>query len=148
MQKTKILMAILAAFTLGACASISEKDCDSAGLYQKGLNDGKNGKSADGFNSLQRSCSKLGVNATSDSYTYGRKTGLADYCNESRAKGDAKSGSPSPVCMQEQIPLYQRAYETAKAERDQETRDKIQELQKKQDDLRKKEEEAAKKLNP
>ena len=147
MQKSRTLLVLIATFTLTACASISEKDCDSAGLYQRGLSDGKNGKGTEQFQDLQRSCSKVGINAAGDSYEYGRKVGIADFCSESRAKGDAKSGTPEAICMKEQVPMYQKAYETAKAERDQATRDKIQDLQKQQDKLQKKEDEAKKKLN-
>lgn len=94
-----------------ACASESRKDCDKINYYDMGLQDGKKGRKMESLAEVKGKC---GIEASSeDKYNYGRKVGLAEYCDESRARNDAKNVHKSAVCVQEKVPPYNIAYNRA-----------------------------------
>ena len=123
---------------MGGCAGkLTKNECESKDFYQQGLNDGKDGRAADRFDKMKQQCSDQGVKIDDTKYSYGRKVGLASYCDSSRAESDAKKGKTDSICLAEQVPPYQRAYQnelgTLKAKSDAEMKSLSERQQKLQD---------------
>jgi hypothetical protein len=108
-----VSLGLLAVAVVGfsSCSSkMSKNDCEKADFYEIGLKDGKAGKSIDRLKEITAMCSDSGVTVQESKYTYGRQVGLASFCDDGRAKSDAKSGRTDSLCMQEKIPPYMTAY--------------------------------------
>jgi hypothetical protein len=138
----RFLISVLLPFALAACSgAVTKKDCQDADYYDIGLKDGKHGESAE-IARYRDQCSREGVAIDEARYNYGRKVGLAEYCDEGRAEDDAKKGNFDSVCSREKVPPYQAAYakelDDARADREKELK-KVQEskneLQAKQDKI-------------
>jgi hypothetical protein len=115
-----ILLAIPFAFS--ACAGkITKKDCEAADYYEMGYEDGESGKDRARLAKYRNSCAAEGVSVQEDKYEYGRKVGLAEYCDESRGKSDAKNAKTDGICLAEKVPPYLTGYsaeiEEVKAEK-------------------------------
>jgi hypothetical protein len=120
---------------LSACSGkMSKSDCEKSDFYEIGLKDGKNGKNADRLGEIKEMCSSHGVTVAEDKYTYGRKVGLTEFCDEGQAKKDAKKGVTDSVCAKEAVPPYQTAYNKAVVE---EREAKAKDLKKLQDNKQK-----------
>lgn len=138
-RTTQITFAFVAALSLASCStSLSRKDCEEKDFYAQGLEDGKDGKNADRLEKIRTSCGEYGLTNAYDRYDYGRKVGLAEYCNEDRARKDVREGKSDSICMKENVPPYQLAYQRATEERRNEKRKELEKLQKEQEKLNKK----------
>jgi hypothetical protein len=147
-RTTQITLSLVAALTLASCSSnLSRKDCEEKDFYAQGLEDGKSGKSTERQEKIRNSCGDYGLTNAFDRYDYGRKVGMAQYCDEDRAKDDVKAGKTDSICMKENIPPYQTAYQKALDQKREDKRKELDALHKQQDKLQKKTSAAEKDLN-
>lgn len=133
------ILATLALLTLASCSTgYSKKDCEEKDFYELGLKDGKDGKSRDRLEKIRSSCSEHGVGNAYDRYDYGRKVGLAQYCDADRAEDDVKEGKTDSICQTEAVPPYQTAYQRALEKRRSEKQAELDKIRKEQEKLNRK----------
>lgn len=65
---------------LGACSSMSAKECGAVDWRAIGYQDGVAGRSGDHFGQYQSACAKHGVRSDFAAYQAGRDDGLREYC--------------------------------------------------------------------
>jgi len=126
---------------------MSKSDCEKADFYAIGLKDGKDGKNGDRLNDIKAMCSSHGVTVAEDKYTYGRKVGLTEHCDESQAKKDAKKGITDSICAKEAVPPYQTAYSKAVIEEREARAKDLKNLQNNKQKLEKREGELQSQIN-
>lgn len=138
----------LSLVAFSACSSkMSKSDCEKADYYEIGLKDGKKGKGAERLEEIKGMCSAQGVAVAEEKYTYGRKVGLTDYCDEGQAKKDAKKGITDSVCAKEAVPPYQTAFTKAVADERAARAEALKELQADRAKIEKREGELQSQLN-
>ena len=147
-SKLTLALAVALVAGLSSCAGkMSKKDCEAVDYYEVGLKEGKAGKNADRIRELTETCTAEGVAIGTEKYNYGRQVGLADYCDESRAKSDVKKNITDSICMREKVPPYQTAYKAALAASREDKLKAIEKLEKAKAELLQQEEKARADLN-
>jgi hypothetical protein len=109
MRLSRLCYLFLVSLLLG-CAHNIQKNCTEADYYKMGLGDGNSGKTRDQLAEAKARCEKVGIPVAEDRYIYGYKVGLANFCNEGKARSDARALAPRKVCMDERVPPYMTAY--------------------------------------
>lgn len=131
----------------GCASHMSKQECESKDLYKMGLQDGQDGKDTAGLQKYTNECQAQGVAVAPEKYNYGRQVGLAKYCDDSRAKEDARKGKTDSVCSREKVPPYMSAYDAQLALlRKQHERD-LKDVESNQAKLQKREQELKGQLN-
>ncbi len=94
-NKTRLMAAALALpvmFSLGACSSMSAKECGAVDWRAIGYQDGVAGRSGDHFANFQSACAKHGIRSDFASYQAGREEGLREYCQPANGYRVGASG--------------------------------------------------------
>jgi hypothetical protein len=73
-------LALPLVMALGACSSMSAKQCGAVDWRAIGYQDGVAGRSGDHFGNYQNACAKHGIRSDFASYQAGREEGLREYC--------------------------------------------------------------------
>jgi len=82
----------LIALALGACASMSEKDCLSADWGEQGYRDGRDGHPPSRIADHGEACAKVGVTPDVLRYRAGRDEGVREYCTPANAVSEGRRG--------------------------------------------------------
>lgn len=82
----------LAVLALGACASMSEKDCLTADWADQGYRDGRDGYPLSRVEDHREACAKVGVLPDVLRYRAGREEGLREYCTPANAIREGRLG--------------------------------------------------------
>ncbi|HYM34795.1 MAG TPA: DUF2799 domain-containing protein [Steroidobacteraceae bacterium] len=102
---------VVATLLLGACASLSEKQCRGQDWNGIGYRDGLNGRSEFRVNDHQKACAKYGIDIDLKTYEAGRQRGLDRYCTIDNGLRNGRDGnSYEGVCPPEAEPAFLRAY--------------------------------------
>jgi hypothetical protein len=85
---------VLAALSLSACGSLSERECRDQDWYSIGLDDGYHGAPASQVASHREACAAYGIEPDVEQYEAGRRDGLAHYCTVQRGFEVGSKGLP------------------------------------------------------
>lgn len=139
---------LLLPLALAACSGTpSKKDCETADYYEMGVDDGKDGEPGATLAQYKEQCPKEGIAVDEAKYDYGRKVGLAEYCDEDRGQSDAEDLDKDPVCIKEKVPPYQVGYLNQLDEERAKTNEKMKEIQEDKAELQSKENELQSEIN-
>jgi len=110
------VLTLLGAALLTSCASMSEDECQRANWMDRGLQDGRNGASADLIDDHRKACEKVGVEPNAELWRKGWLTGLKSFCVPYRGwQLGMDGGYYSGVCAdQPQGQDFERNYEIAR----------------------------------
>lgn len=89
---SRALAVLVAAASLGACASLSEKECRSGDWAKIGHDDGAQGLSANELDKHRDACKGLDITPDAKAYQEGRAQGLKTYCTQASAYVSARRG--------------------------------------------------------
>lgn len=102
----------VASLALSACATIPEEQCPKVDWYTLGVQDGRDGYSAERLADHRKACAGVKIEPDERAWLEGRRAGLADYC---RLPGAVESGLAgrgyAGVCSD---PRYGRLYTAAR----------------------------------
>ncbi len=132
---------VFAPLAFAACSSTPTKeDCEQANYYEIGLEDGKDGEAqSENLALYKEHCPREGVAVDQAQYDYGRKVGLAEYCDENRGKDDAEDGKRGSVCLKEKVPPYQLGYKSELDKTREKTDEELREIREEKGELQGKE---------
>lgn len=82
------------ALLLGACASMSEKECLSANWTDQGYRDGRDGQPLTRLEDHREACAKVGVIPDTQRYRAGRDIGIREYCTPANGIEEGRRGRP------------------------------------------------------
>ena len=88
----KLVLALVIAFALGGCATMSGEECMATDWSAVGYEDGARGYTSDRFATHRKACAKHGVTADFGAYQSGREQGLREYCQPGRGFDVGASG--------------------------------------------------------
>jgi hypothetical protein len=88
------MVLVLAALSLSACGSLSERECRDQDWYSIGLDDGYDGAPASQVASHRQACAPYGIEPDVEQYEAGRRDGLAHYCTVQRGVEIGSRGMP------------------------------------------------------
>ena len=90
---------LLAALSLGGCATLNESECLNASWSDIGYRDGRTGHSPDRISDHTEACQKYGVAPDRKDYLAGRDEGLVQYCTRHNGfEVGLANGSYEGVC--------------------------------------------------
>ncbi len=96
---TRFSLLIIAPLALGACSSMSAKECSVVDWRSIGYEDGVNGYAGDHIAQYRKACAKHGVGTDLASYQAGREAGLREYCQPANGyRVGANGGEYGGVC--------------------------------------------------
>jgi hypothetical protein len=105
----------MCALFLGACASLSESECQRGNWEQVGFRDGQNGRSMTRFDEHREACMHYGVPVAELPYRAGRDRGLNFYCTPSNALAVGRRGeSYAGVCSAQAERRFLPAFEVGR----------------------------------
>ena len=111
-----VVAAMVVAFALQSCATLSEEDCLTVDWGVLGETDGQLGLPLSELNRYRRDCAKYDVVPDTRAYTEGRERGLAVYCTESNGYREGRNGAPDRlVCPAVLEPGFRRGYDLGRA---------------------------------
>ena len=111
MRGTGALTLLALVATLGACASLSEKDCAGGDWRGIGRADGQHGLPAGELDKHRKACAAQNVVPDEAAYKAGRDEGLAEYCTPAWAYVNARRGlGYSGVCATRNEGAFLEAY--------------------------------------
>lgn len=87
-------LALLAAYTLTGCATLSEGECQTADWYQIGRQDGSSGFTRERLFKHREACAEYGVRPLPNRYYEGREVGLQQYCTPRTGFDEGREGHP------------------------------------------------------
>ena len=100
----------------GGCATMSESECMTADWREIGRNDGLEGKRQNELARHHEACGRYGITPDQDSYTEGRKLGLAVYCTQDSGYWEGRNGSGyQRVCPGNLEPSFLDGYRAGQA---------------------------------
>jgi hypothetical protein len=107
-----IIILVIGAFVLNACATLSKEECLAADWRVIGQNDGSNGFAPqDRFAGHVKACSKIGVTPDQTLWNQGYQLGLVRYCTPSNGLNVGEAGKPyANVCPLDKAPKFIQAY--------------------------------------
>ncbi len=86
------LPAVMCMLCLGACATLSESECQSGDWERIGFRDGQNGRPIARFDEHREACTPYGVVPAELPYRAGRERGLNFYCTPANALAVGRRG--------------------------------------------------------
>lgn len=96
---TRFGLLILAPFALGACSSMSAKECSVVDWRSIGYEDGVHGYAGDHIAQYRKACAKHGIGTDFAAYQAGRESGLREYCQPANGyRVGANGGDYAGVC--------------------------------------------------
>jgi len=96
---------------LGGCASMSAEECLKADWYQKGVQDGRSGKTRHYLDEHVKACREVGVTPNTQQYMEGREEGLLRYCTPASGFEEGRRGhSYAQVCPADLEPAFLSRY--------------------------------------
>lgn len=96
---TRFSILIIAPLALGACSSMSAKECSVVDWRSIGYEDGVNGYAGDHIGRYRKACAKHGIGTDFASYQAGREAGLREYCQPANGyRLGANGGEYGGVC--------------------------------------------------
>jgi len=99
----------------GGCATISKDDCLAGNWAERGLKDGRNGKSRSRLSEYKDKCAKHSAVVDHTTYLREYERGLVSYCVYDKGYDKAASGgSYNSVCNGPLAPDYTAGYEDGK----------------------------------
>lgn len=109
------------ALLLGACASMSEKECLSANWKDQGYRDGRNGQPLTRVEDHREACSKVGIMPDTQQYLAGRAVGILEYCTPANALQEGRRGrgyrNACPMHLERDfLAYYELGYQVYQAE--------------------------------
>ncbi len=113
----QLLRATLAVSTLvlGACSSMSAKECSVVDWRSIGYEDGVNGRSGDHIGQYRKACAKHGIGTDLAGYQAGREAGLREYCQPANGyRVGANGGEYGGVCPAPLEHAFRGAYEAGR----------------------------------
>lgn len=108
---------MLAMLSLGACATLDEKECRSVNWRELGVRDGRMGYPAGRLAEHQEACAEFGIRPDPGAYARGRLDGLESYCQPRNAVREGLAGRTyqAGVCPPGKeaafVSLHRAAYE-------------------------------------
>tara|TARA_R110002126_G_scaffold13873_15_gene59280 strand:+ start:3017 stop:3634 length:618 start_codon:yes stop_codon:yes gene_type:complete len=111
-----IMLLVIGAFVLNACATLSKEECLAADWRVIGQNDGTNGFAPqERFAGHVKACSKIGVTPDQTLWNQGYQSGLVRYCTPTNGLNVGEAGKPyANVCPLDKSPKFIQAYNLGK----------------------------------
>jgi hypothetical protein len=135
-----LLTILVLGASLGACATMSPEQCQSANWFELGRSDGSRGREADLVDSYASQCGKHGHSVNYKDYRAGRNEGLKEFCTFDGGYHHGSSGyTNSHVCPSELAAEFNKGHRIGYREYDlrrqqEELEDRIEDLEKKEKD--------------
>jgi hypothetical protein len=105
------LLAVVALFGLGGCASMSADECMTVDWTSIGYEDGSRGYTADRIGSHRKACAKHGVTADLAAYRSGHAQGVEAFCQPGRGFSyGTNGGNYNGICPADMEPEFLEAY--------------------------------------
>lgn len=106
-----VLVLLIAIFILSSCASLNEKECQTANWRLIGYEDGAAGKSTVQLKEHREACAEYRITPDLETYRLGHDEGLREYCRPANAYQLAKNGKSYPrLCHVEKEVELRAAY--------------------------------------
>jgi len=112
MRNRLIVLILVLATGLSACASLTPQQCLSGDWQNIGFGDGVAGRAPDYINAHRDACSEVGIVPDFEAWLRGRAAGLQRYCSPENAYIIGRNGNRvSPVCSPDQRASMSYAYD-------------------------------------
>lgn len=113
--RLSVLSLLAGIFALSGCASLNEKECQTADWRMIGYEDGTVGRSTIQLKDHRKACAKHGITPDLDAYRQGHEAGLVEYCHPVKAYQLGKGGNAYPrLCPAEKESALRPAYRDGK----------------------------------
>lgn len=117
----RIIVSVLLAVTLSACASMSEEECLTADWKEQGYRDGRSGFPLSRVEEHREACAKVGVVPNVTLYTAGRNVGIREYCTPENGLNQGLAGysyrNACPMELERDFLIqYKRGYRVYEAQ--------------------------------
>lgn len=108
----RIFFSIALLGVLGACASLTEEQCQAGNWHSIGYTDGANGRLPGYISRHVDACGKIGIAPDFEAWQAGRTQGLPLYCTAENAYNVGRNGRDlSPVCPAAQMNTLNRFWD-------------------------------------
>ncbi|GAA5179865.1 hypothetical protein GCM10025771_23050 [Niveibacterium umoris] len=122
-MNVRLLALSILTLSLGACASLSEKECRTADWEHIGYRDGSKGADRTRVADHDEACGKVGIRVDERAWSRGYETGLQQYCTPQNAINVGLAGdSYGGVCPPALDARFNDAYRVARSVYDQRQR--------------------------
>ena len=106
---------------LGACASMSEKECLSSNWTDQGYRDGRAGQPLTRLEDHREACANVGIVPDVQQYQAGRQVGILEYCAPANAMQEGRLGrgyrNACPMHLERGfLTYYEQGYQVYQAE--------------------------------
>lgn len=113
METTRPLLLILAALTLGGCATMDKSECRTADWQTIGIEDGARGRPISYIGNHRKACAEYGVQPDLAQYRLGHANGIARFCTDDNGFSQGRAGRAyQDVCPQELRGQFLAGYDT------------------------------------
>lgn len=105
-------IAVIALFSIGACAELGREACEQGDWLTIGQRDGSRGRDASFIERHVKSCGKYGIGVDAATWEQGRQQGLRVFCTPQSQYQAGRDGRPfSDICAEENLPVHRAAYD-------------------------------------